>query len=153
MEPEDTEEKEKKEIGLPESIRISTTVDYIDAKIIDNLRGTFGNSRSSVISYIIKDWVKSNTDTLIKYGIDIAGMRKEIKSSKKEIKIEEEIQKHIFEGLELRFKRIKRYNIEKLAELLSVHVQTLIDFITLKGDDLEKVGLNLQIDGDYIVKE
>ena len=153
MQPEENEEKEVKDEELPESIRISTTVDYIDSKIIDNLRGTFGNSRSSVISYIIKDWVKSNTDTLIKYGIDIAGMRKEIKSAKKGIVIEEEIQKHIFEGLEVRFKRMKKYNLEKLAELLSVHVQTLIDFITLKGDELEKSGLNLQIDGDYIVKE
>ncbi|MHA1723596.1 MAG: hypothetical protein ACTSXH_01980 [Promethearchaeota archaeon] len=147
--PQGTEEE------LPKSVRITTTLDFIDAKIIENLQGAFGNSQSSVINYIIKDWVKTNSDLLrLSYGIDIAGIRREIQSAIKGIEIEKELQKRIFEELLIRFKRIKRIKITELAELLRVHPQTLKDIITIKGDELEaKSGLNLAIDGDFVVKE
>jgi hypothetical protein len=152
MPPEKIEESDEEE-ELPKSVRITTNVEYIDSKIIGNLKGVFGNSRSAVISYIVKDWIKANTNLLISYGIDIAGIRREIRSSIKGIEIEEDIQKRLFTELNKRFKRIKKYEIDKLAQLLSVHTQTLIDFITIKGDELEKAGLSLFIDGEYIVKE
>ncbi len=140
---------------LPKSVRITTTLDFIDAKIIENLQGAFGNSQSSVINYIIKDWVKTNSDMLrLSYGIDIAGIRREVQSVIKGIEIEAELQKRIFNELILRFKRIKKIKITELAELLSVHPHTLKDIITLKGDELEEEsGLSLAIDGDYVVKE
>jgi len=135
------------------TVRRTTTLDYIDSKIIENLVGTFGSSRSAVISYIIKDWVKTNSDMLrLSYGLDIVGIRHELKSVK-EIAIAEQIQERLFKDLPVRFKRIKRFNTEKLGTLLNVHPQTLIDFITIKGDELEKLGLNLQVDGDFIIKE
>ncbi len=135
------------------TVRITTTLDYIDSKIINNLIGTFGRSQSGVISYIIKDWVKVNSDLLrLSYGIDIAGIRHELKPTK-EISIDEQIQSRLFNDLPLRFKRMKKYNFEKLATLLNVHSETLIDFITINGDELEQIGLNLQIDGDFVVRE
>lgn len=135
------------------TIRRTTTLDYIDSKIIENLIGTFGRSRSGVISYIIKDWVKTNSDMLrLSYGLDIVSIRHELQSAK-EIVIAEQIQERLFKDLPVRFKRMKRFNTEKLGTLLNVHPQTLIDFITIKGDELEKLGLNLQVDGDFIIKE
>jgi len=137
---------------LPKTVRMTTTLDYIDSKIIENLIGTFGSSHSGVISYIIKDWVKINSDQLRNsYGIDIAGIRHELKSTK-DISVDSQIQNRLFKDLPIRFKRMKKYNIEKLATLLSVHPQTLVDFITIKGDELEKLNLNVEIDGDFIVK-
>jgi len=59
----------------------------------------------------------------------------------------------VFKELQIRFKRIKKMDIKTLSELLSVHPQTLTDIITIKGDELEKEGLNLTIDGEYVVKE
>ena len=151
MTPETEVQADEEE--LSKTVRRTTTLDYIDSRIIKSLIGTFGSSLSRVISYIVKDWVKTNSDMLrLSYGIDIAGIRHELQSSK-EIVIDEEIQKRLNDDLLLRFKRIKKYNVEKLATLLKVHPQTLIDFITIKGDELEKIGLNLQIDGDYITKE
>ncbi|MFO8017621.1 MAG: hypothetical protein R6U96_03240 [Promethearchaeia archaeon] len=142
------------EEDLPKSVRITTTLDYIDAKIVENLQGAFGNSQSSVISYIVKEWIKSNSEMLRQtYGIDIAGIRREIQSAMKGVPIEKEVEERVFKALLNRFKRIKRYNTEKLAELISVHPQTLIDLITLRGDALEEKGLNLIIDGDFVVKE
>jgi hypothetical protein len=138
----------------PKSVRITTTLDYIDAKIIENLQGALGNSQSSVINYIIKDWIKTNSEKIrLTYGIDIAGIRREIQSVIKGIEIEEEIQKNVMTELQKRFKRIKKMKISSLAEMMSVHEQTLINIITLKGDELEEKGLNLEIDGDYIVKK
>ena len=151
MTPETEVQADEEE--LSKTVRRTTTLDYVDSKIIENLIGTFGSSLSGVISYIIKDWVKTNSEMLrLSYGVDIAGIRHELKSTK-EITVEDQIQNRLFEDLPMRFKRMKKYNSEKLATLLNVHPQTLIDFITLKGDDLEKIGLNLQIDGDYITKE
>lgn len=138
----------------PKSVRITTTLDYIDAKIIENLQGALGNSQSSVINYIIKDWIKTNSEKIrLTYGIDIAGIRREIQSVIKGIEIEEEIQKNVMSELQKRFKRIKKMKISSLAEMMSVHEQTLINIITLKGDELEEQGLDLEIDGDYIVKK
>ena len=140
-------------VEIPKTVRITTTLDYIDSKIIENLISTFGSSQSGVISYIIKDWVKTNSEMLrLSYGIDIVGIRHELNPSK-EIMVDEQIQKRLFNDLPLRFKRMKKFNIEKLASLLNVHSQTLLDFITLKGDELEQLGLNLQVDGDFIVRE
>jgi len=151
MTPEAGTQADEEEI--PKTVRMTTTLDYIDSKIIENLIGTFGSSQSGVISYIIKDWVKTNSDMLrLSYGVDIVGIRHELQSTK-EIVIEDQIQKRLFKDLPLRFKRMKKYNYEKLALLLNVHPQTLIDFITLEGDRLEKMGLNLIIDGDFIIKE
>lgn len=139
---------------LPKSSRITTTLDYIDAKIIEYLQGAFGNSQSAVINYIVKDWIKSNSDMLrLSYGIDIAGIRREVQSAIKGIEIGVEIQQKVFKELQIRFKRIKKMDIKTLSELLSVHPQTLMDIITIKGDELEKEGLNLTIDGEYVVKE
>ena len=42
--------------------------------------------------------------------------------------------------------------IDRLAENLDVNSKILIDIIALHGDKLEKEGLNLQIEGDYVVK-
>lgn len=149
MAPKDKIETDDEE--LP-TTRITTTISYIHSKIIQNLIGPFGNSKSGVISYMIKEWINSNADRLINsYGIDIAGIRRELESSK-EISVDEQIQNRLFRDLPLRFKRMKKYNVEKLAALLKVHPQTLVDFITIKGDELENLGLNLEIDGDYIVK-
>ena len=142
------------EEALPKSSRITTTLDYIDAKIIENLQGAFGNSQSAVINYIVKDWIKSNSDMLrLSYGIDIAGIRREVQSAIKGIEIDVQIQQKVFKELQIRFKRIKKMDIKTLSELLSVHPQTLTDIITIKGDELEKEGLNLTIDGEYVVKE
>lgn len=138
----------------PKSVRITTTLDYIDAKIIENLQGALGNSQSSVINYIIKDWIKTNSDKIrLTYGIDIAGIRREIQSVIKGIEIEEEIQMNVMNELQKRFKRIKKMKISSLAEMMSVHEQTLVNIITLKGDDLEQKGLDLEIDGEFIVKK
>ena len=151
MAPESKPSSSKEE--LPNTVRRTATIEYIDAKILENLIGVFGNSFSSVISYAIKEWIKLNSDMIITtYGIDIAGIRREFQATKKGIEIDEMIQKRLFEDLPIRFKRMKRYNTEKLAALLNVHPQTLIDFITLNGDELEEKGLNLLIDGEYIVK-
>ncbi|MHA1687993.1 MAG: hypothetical protein ACTSUN_01420 [Promethearchaeota archaeon] len=90
----------------------------------------------------------------LSYGIDIAGIRREIQSVIKGIEIEAELQNRIFDELILRFKRIKKIKITELAELLSEHPHTLKDIIPLKGDELEEEGgLSLTIDGDYVVKE
>ncbi|TXT61782.1 MAG: hypothetical protein BAJALOKI2v1_10052 [Promethearchaeota archaeon] len=138
----------------PKSVRITTTLDYIDAKIIENLQGALGNSQSSVINYIIKDWIKTNSDKIrLTYGIDIAGIRREIQAVIKGIEIEEEIQMNVMNELQKRFKRIKKMKISSLAEMMSVHEQTLVNIITLKGDDLEQKGLDLEIDGEFIVKK
>jgi len=138
---------------LRKSVRMTTTLEYIDARIIENLLGTFGNSQSGVINYIIKDWVKTNSNMLrMSYGIDIAGIRRESRSIIKGIELEEEILSKVIEELLIRFKRIKSYNIEKISVLLSIHPETLINIITLKGDELEEKGLNLQVNGEDIEK-
>ena len=140
------------EEDVGKSVRITTTVDYIDSKIIENLQGTFGNSNSSVISHIIKDWIKTNSEKLTKdYGIDIAGFRREIQSKFMGAEIDEEVRARVLEELPQKLKRIKKHNIDKLADHLRIHRKTLEHIIMNEGDELEKAGIILIIDGEFIV--
>lgn len=107
-------------------------------------------TKSEIIRDVLSKWIEANTEILRNnYNVNYEDLRREI-----ELESEERDVKEIINKLPQFFKRIKaKIEIIRLAELLDINPKTLTNFILLHGDDIEKKGLNLQVDGDYVIKD
>jgi len=138
-------EKERKKPKLP---RVTVSLDYFDDLLVTKLVGYEGQSKSEVLRHILKKWIGKNTEIIQNtYGIKFSEIRRELQMKT----IMEEKEKAIEILLRL-FKRIKRFETEKLADRLNIPSDMVIDIINDYGDELENRGLNLTIDGDFVNK-
>ena len=138
-------EKERKKPKLP---RVTVSLDFFDDLLVSKLVGYEGQSKSEVLRHILKKWISNNAEIIQNtYGIKFSEIRRELQTKT----IVEEKEKVIEKLLKL-FKRMKRYETEKLAVRLSIPSDLVIDIINDYGDELENKGLNLEIDGDFVLK-
>jgi len=120
------------------SDRITANLDLFYSKIVKNLVGTLGKSQSGVINFIIKTWINNNLEDIKNvYGIDVAGIRREIISTKEDITKLNDIKNVI--------KEVARIKIDDLVELIEVNRANLLSLIINNNDKL-----NVVIDGDFI---
>ena len=128
--------------------RITVSLDPFDDAIINQMAEEMSKSKSEILRNIINEWIISNPDTLkLKYGIIFEDVRREIQIKNEERNIEDDI-KNIINF----FKRVNSIEIDRLAEKLTMSSKTLLDLLEAHGDELEKLGLNLQIDVNIIKK-
>ncbi len=61
-----------KKNGIP-TVRINVTVDQVTSKVVEKMMevGFHGQSRSEVASWIIKEWIWHNQDSLSKVGVQL----------------------------------------------------------------------------------
>ncbi len=138
-------EKERKKPKLP---RITVSLDKFDELLVTKLVGYEGQNKSEVIRHIVKKWIGENSEKIQNtYGIKFSEIRRELQMKT----IKEEKEKALEMLLRL-FKRTRRFEIEKLADRLGIPSAILIDIINDYGDELENRGLNLTIDGDFVIK-
>lgn len=138
-------EKERKKPKLP---RITVSLDKFDELLVTKLVGYEGQNKSEVIRHIVKKWIGENSEKIQDiYGIKFSEIRRELQMKT----IKEEKEKALEMLLRL-FKRTRRFEIEKLADRLGIPSAILIDIINDYGDELENRGLNLTIDGDFVIK-
>ena len=128
--------------------RITVSLDPFDDAIINQMAEEMSKSKSEILRNIINEWIISNPDTLkLKYGIIFEDVRREIQIKNDERNIEDDVKNMISF-----FKRVNSIEIDRLAEKLSMSSKTLLDLLEEHGDELEKKGLNLQIDVNIIKK-
>ncbi|MFX1276943.1 MAG: ribbon-helix-helix protein, CopG family [Promethearchaeota archaeon] len=128
--------------------RITVSLDPFDDAIINRMAEEMSKSKSEILRNIINEWIISNPDTLkLKYGIIFEDVRREIQIKNEERNIEDDI-KNIINF----FKRVNSIEIDRLAEKLTMSSKTLLDLLEDRGDELEKMGLNLQIDVNIVKK-
>lgn len=138
-------EKERKKPKLP---RVTVSLDFFDDLLVNKLVGYEGQSKSEVLRHILKKWIGENTEIIQNiYGIKFSEIRRELK-----MKTMLEEKERVIEIILSLFKRIKRFEIEKLADRIDIPSDVVIDIINDYGDELEKKGLNLEIDGDFVIK-
>ncbi|MFX1345138.1 MAG: hypothetical protein ACFFBC_09765 [Promethearchaeota archaeon] len=134
------------EIDL-ESKRITVSVDEVTDRIIENLIGVKGKSKSSVIYQIIRDWIDDNSEAVLNnWGINFAAIRRQIISKYKEIPIKKELSEeeiNIINQLTELFKTIKSISADELAEELNINTKVLRNIIFTNRVDLEAAGLKL----------
>jgi hypothetical protein len=134
------------EIDL-ESKRITVSMDEVTDRIIENLIGVKGKSKSSVIYQIIRDWINDNSEAVLNnWGINFAAIRRQIISKYKEIPTKKELSDEevsIINQLTELFKTIKSINADELAEELGIETKKLRNIIFTNRIDLEAAGLKL----------
>ena len=145
-ESESNLEKERKKPKLP---RLTVTLDLFSKKIITKMAGFKGTTKSEIIRDILSKWIEANPDIIKEnYNVNYMDLRREI-----EMESELRDLKDIVKKLPIMFKRIKKkIEIERLADLLDINSKSLTNFILFQGDELQKEGLSLQVDGDFVIK-
>jgi len=151
------ENESKSELTIPKE-RVTINIDKIDLEIVNSLIGVIGNSKSSVIYQMVKEWITQNSDKLMSmWEIDLAGIRRQVIAKQKGIKIEKELEAleiEIIKQLPDLFSNIESINTEELAEFLRINQRTLKKIIFTQKEELKKVGLKLVYkDGLIINKE
>jgi len=141
------------EIDL-ESKRITVSVDEVTDKIIQNLIGVKGRSKSSVIYQIIRDWIENNSESILNnWGINFSAIRRQIISKYKEVSAKIELTEKenlIIRRLSELFKTIKSISAVELAEDLDIDAKTLRKIIFTYTQELETAGLKLSYeDGKF----
>ncbi|MHA1150214.1 MAG: DUF6290 family protein [Promethearchaeota archaeon] len=133
----------------PKMARITVSLDDFDDKVIKSMAENRNKPLSEVLRYIITKYIEDNSNTIeSKWGVNFQEISRQLKIESEEQKTQELIKK-----LVQYFKRIKSMEIDRISDLLDINSKTLVDLIVLHGDQLEKKGLNLQIDGELIIKE
>ncbi|MFX1477569.1 MAG: hypothetical protein ACFFCI_05525 [Promethearchaeota archaeon] len=134
------------EIDL-ETKRITVNIDEVTDKIIENLIGVKGRSKSSVIYQIVRDWIDNNSETILNnWGINFAAIRRQVISKYKEIPAKKELteqETNIIGRLTELFMTIKSISSEELAEELEIDAKTLRNIIFNNSQELETAGLKL----------
>ena len=148
MSSEETDEEKKK--------RITVNLETIDYKIIEALEGVIANKKASVIYQMIKEWINQNSDRIMKtWGIDLAGIRKEVLAETKGLPIREELDKldkEVLSQLPGLFETIKSISVEELSEILEINQQTLKKVIFGYREELLKHSLDLSYENGLIIK-
>jgi hypothetical protein len=123
-----------------ESKRITVNVDEVTDKIIENLIGVKGKSKSSVIYQIVKDWIDQNSENMLNnWGVNFSILRQQI-LSKYKIVPDEEI---VIDQLVKYFETIKSISADELAAELNLEVKQLRNFIFSNNEKLKDAGLKL----------
>ncbi|KKN10641.1 hypothetical protein LCGC14_1034540 [marine sediment metagenome] len=129
-------------------LKISQAKNKFSDLLVSKLVGYEGQSKSEVLRHILKKWIGENTQIIQNtYGIKFSEIKRELQMKT----IMEEKEKALEVLLRL-FKRIKRFETEKLAVRVNIPSDVVIDIINDYGDELERKGLNLEIDGDFVIK-
>ncbi len=134
------------EIDL-ESKRITVSIDEVTDKIIENLIGVKGRSKSSVIYQIIRDWIDDNSELILNnWGINFATIRRQVISKYKEVPVKKELsdsEMNVLNRLTELFKTVKSISTKELAEEVDVDTKTLRNLIFNNRVKLEAAGLKL----------
>ncbi len=147
--PSESESETEKERKKPKLPRLTVTLDLFSEKIITKMADFKGTTKSEIIRDILSKWIEAHPDTIKdNYNVSYEDLRREI-----ELESELRDLKEVIKKLPIMFKRIKKkIEIERLADLLDINSKTLTNFILFQGDELQQEGLNLQIDGDFVIK-
>ena len=123
-----------------ESKRITVNVDEVTDKIIENLIGVKGKSKSSVVYQIVKDWIDHNSENMLdNWGVNFSLLRQQV-LSKYKILPEEGM---VINQLVKYFETIKSITAEELAAELNLEVKQLRNFIFSNNKKLKDAGLKL----------
>ena len=137
--------------------RITININEIYSKLINNLIGILGESKSSVIYYIIKEWVSLNTEKIRRdWEVDLAEIREEYFSINFGLKVKETLNKleiDIIKELANMSKGFERIPVKDLAKTIEVKPRIIRKLVLLNQIELENEGIHFFIEKDLIVNK
>lgn len=157
MAPTSDSTSKSNELDLPKE-RVTINIDKLDHEIVLNLIGVIGNSKSSVVGQMVKDWIKQNSERLLNtWEIDLPGLKNQIIAEATGVKIDKELNNieidtinHLPEFLG----SIETITVDEAAKILKIAPFTLKKIIIYHGKTLKEKGLELTYkDGSIINKK
>jgi hypothetical protein len=125
--------------------RITFSLGSFEEKVMIKMAKKREVSKSEIIRNLIHNWIEENSELLRNnYGIVLEDIYREMRL--------ESGAQNLMEELLNSFKRTRKIQIDRLSAKLDVNPNDLLRFIDDHGDNLEKNGLNLAVDGDQIVR-
>lgn len=147
--------KKTKEKHIPKK-RITINIDEIYSVIINSLKGILGRSTSSVIYFIIREWIIQNSEMIKNtYDLDLPGIRRQVLAESVGVEIDKELnalERSIIKELPKLFETIKSISAEELAEILKIDQKSLRKIILFHREELQKYGLNFIYDRGFLSK-
>jgi len=136
--------------------RLTVNVNDYYNEVITKLKGPCGDSISSVIYYIIKDWIINNSDKLTKiFRINFSQIQSNYGNETRNVILEKKqsiFQKNIISFLSKNLSGIISIKIEDLAEQLNIKVTHLRELFLFHYDKLQDAGINYNLDDDKIIR-
>ncbi|MBY9006962.1 MAG: hypothetical protein KGD63_09395 [Candidatus Lokiarchaeota archaeon] len=127
--------------------RITISLDVVNEKLIQNLEGIKGTSKSKVINNIIEEWIEQNANKIMSmWKIDLIGLRKIAQNTYKGVNVENELlmlEKKLLEQMVKMFKGISSIDIKDAADFLKVHVESIKKIVFFHNDKLSEAGIEL----------
>lgn len=138
--------------------RITVNLDEIDFKIVETLEGVIGNSKSSVVYQMVKEWINQNAEHIMRtWDIDLVGIRRQVIAEMKGLSLKtddmQELEKEIINQLPELFETIINIKPEELASILEINAHMLKKVILMKRKELLKLGLDLKYEDGKIIKQ
>ncbi len=156
MTPPNDSSSKKSELELPKE-RITINMDKLDHEIVMELMGTMGNSKSSVICQIVKEWIVQNSEKMMNvWEIDLAGIKRRVKAEAMGVSLEkdlEDYEKSIIEQFPEIFSNVEEISIEEVAEVLKVNKATIRKIVLSHNQKLEDLALDLKYKNGIIINK
>lgn len=125
--------------------RITFSLGSFEEKVIIKMAEKREVSKSEIIRTLVHNWIEENSDLLKNnYGILLEDISREMRI--------ETSGSYLIDELLGSFKRTKRIHIDRLATKLDVNSNDLLKLLDDTGDELEKKGLSLEINGEYVIR-
>ncbi len=128
---------EKKE----KTTRATFSLNMIFDRILADLIGIKGTTKSAVLNKIIEEWIDNNSDKLMTtWRIDLIGLRMLFQQEFLGVTTQRDLnnlEKIVIARLPTMFKRSKTISVEKIASHLGVHPKTVEDVIFEFGDQFD----------------
>lgn len=144
------------ELDLPKE-RVTVNIDKLDLKVVNKLIGIKGNSKSSVICALVKEWISQNSEHIIKtWEIDLAGIRRQIIAEIKGVELVKELEnyeKSTIEKFPELFEAAEEITVEEVAKMLKVNQVTIKKIVLLHNKELQNLGLNLKYKNEIIINK
>jgi len=156
MSPNSNNRKKKSKEEKISKKRIAINIDEIYSVIINNLKEILGRSASSVVKFIIKEWIIQNSERIKNtYEIDLPGIKRQVLAKRVGLEIDKELNplaRSIIKELPELFETIKSISAKELAEILNIDQKSLIKTILFHPKELQKIGLNITYDKGFLSK-
>lgn len=135
--------------------RITVYVSDYYYEVIDELQGHCGNSNSSVVDYIIRNWIIDNSKKIVgDFEINLAKIRRKYYPNLRDISIKKDLdvnKKNLIEKLPQLLRRVSSFKVIKLADRLEVNPEDIEDLFLYHSKDIEDITeLDLILEDDKI---
>lgn len=134
--------------------RITININNFHNEILNKLKGHCGDSISSIVNYMIKDWINNNSKKIIDdFKINLPNIQSKYYYEKEEIVTDipfNDIKKKIIDTFPRIFTNTNSIQINDLAELLNTKTKTIIEIFTFHSKELQKIDIKLKLENNVV---